>query len=119
MNNSSDSLASLIFIGLGIAYITINFYAIIELFIFIAIIAIPCGILYSIINTIENYFKNRKIRANAWKIRNNSKRYNKYVMHVEEVANRYCRIYNKNKNNVIAKYRKRHPYITIKGKIYR
>lgn len=40
-------------------------------------------------------------------------------MHVEEVANRYCRIYNKNKNNVIAKYRKRHPYITINGKIYR
>lgn len=60
MNNSSDSLASLIFIGLVIAFITINFDAIIELFIFIAIIAIPCGILYGIINTIENYFKNRK-----------------------------------------------------------
>lgn len=117
-NNSNDSTVLLIIIiaillmgvgpflemvGTGLLFLGVGAIAI--------LIVLPFGIL---IETIKEY-RNKKKR---WKFRNGSQRYAKYVMHVEEVADRYARIYNKKKENVMAKYRKRHPYITISGKAY-
>lgn len=114
MKGAADILATIIIFGLIMGFISAHATAVGV----IALFTIAVCIIYAIGNGLIDWFKNRSSRIERWKFRNGSQRYAKYVMHVEEVAYRYARLYNKKKEKVMAKYRKRHPYITISGKAY-
>jgi hypothetical protein len=119
-NNSNDSSALLIIIiaillmgvgpflemvGTAILFLGVGAIAI--------LIVLPFGIL------IEKIKENRNKKKN-WKWRGSGNRYARYVMHVEEVAYRFCLTHpKKDKNKIMEIVRKRRPYITKQGVVYK